>query len=179
MAVPLIPLGGSSPASSGGGPGGSGVAAASPTLLGALVARFGASTILIAAVPTGCYMGQEPETDPVTGLAPVKPFAVLTHEGEIPEWNSEQEVDEKTSVTFHILARDAATAELIALKVKNRFDWGQGYDLNVTGATTTAVDRTNFTVRPLEQRDEDGQVVHDGQVMYDVLLHRKPVFDTV
>lgn len=172
MAVPLFPLGGSSPASSGGGPGGSGVAAASPTLLGALVARFGASTILIAAVTNGCYTGQQAEESTM-------PFVVLTHSGEIPEWNSEQEVDEKTSVVFNVFDRDAATVEAIGQKIKNRFDWGAGYDLNVTGTSTTDVTRTNFTITPLEQRDQNGQVIHHGQVMYDVLLHRKPVFDTV
>lgn len=178
--MPLIPIlqpGGSTPAYAPGvsAPSGSvtlpsGVTGAN-TLLGGIVNRFQGSTILRTAFTNGLWVGGEPEGH--TG-----DFCVLSHQGEIPEWNSERECIETSVVQFAVFSVDADDCENLILKVKNRFDWGAGYDLAITGAATIAVDRLNYSLGMAELRNASAQVVHAGTLDYEFVLKRVPAFDT-
>jgi hypothetical protein len=128
-----------------------------PTLLGAIVNQFNASGALMAAVPSGIWVSQVPETLPL-------PFVVLIHGGEVPDWTFERDYLEDGQVQFLCYALGCAAAENIATLLKTAFDW---QSLMITNATSIQVERTNYLVSATDLfRAPSGEIVYEAMVEF-------------
>ena len=139
------------------------------TLLGILVDRFDDVPALVAAVPTGIYVSQIPETKPL-------PYVVLVHGGEVPDWNFQNEYVEEGRVQFYCYALTCQAVEEIATLVKSAYDWEEG-SLVVTGGDAVAraisLERTNYLVSITDLfRAPSGEVVYEALVEYQTRIRR-------
>ena len=137
---------------------------ASPTTLGAIVAKFaGDATLAADAADTGgLWVCEVPEQ------LKSFPLVVLVQIEEVPEWDTEADtITEIGKYEFHIFHTSLATAESIAGHVKAVFDptsalgAGNFPALDVTGQRSSWIERENYLVRMAEFRAPDGKTVFE------------------
>jgi hypothetical protein len=125
--------------------------ASGPTLVGAITNTFLADTApvtgLMALVSSGLWVGKVPEKY-------ANPVVCLTHNGEVPQYNTEPTYYELGQVSFVVVAEGCANCEALAQRVKNVFDpdINRVQSIDITGAHVEYFRRTNYLLAESEQR---------------------------
>ena len=141
---------------------------ASSSLIGAIVARWDQS-IPDTLASGGLWPCQIP--DDKTSL----PFAVLWHEGEVPEWTTQDAYTEDGQVRFEVYSATLADAESIAARIKDTFDFpgnaGPYFSFS-DGSQMISMTRVNYLVSLSEYRTAQAKVVYQVDLLYKTQLRR-------